>query len=281
MIQLSILQVIFLALIQGSTELFPVSSLGHTVVFPALIGWGDLVRNENFLPLIVALHLGTSIALVIYFWKDWMELIKTIFLSVQKGEIQSNSNEWIGWLIIIGCIPAGLLGIFLESPLKQLFATPPIAAGFLIINGCILFFGEYVKKNSNKEYRQLSSLTWKDAILIGLAQSCALIPGISRSGITMVAGLKLNLNHEDAARYSFLLGTPIIAAAALLEVPKLFGLNTQSLVMILFGMIISGIGAYLSVKFLLKYFENNNLKPFAYYCWIIGIASLSILWFMH
>lgn len=284
---INIWQTLFLALLQGVTELFPISSLGHTVILPALLGWGDLVRDQHFLPLIVALHLGTSIALVIYFWRDWLNVIMTLVSSIQKGEVQKGTESWVSWLIIIGCVPAGILGVFLETPLKRLFASPIIAASFLVVNGGILFLGEAMRRRAVAKsssdlqkpamYRPLSSLTWKEAIVVGLAQSLALIPGISRSGATMVAGLGIRLNHEDAARYSFLLGTPLIGAAALLEVPQLFSQSASVLLLIIVGMIVSGIAAFLSTKFLLKYFETGHLNPFAYYCLGAGIVSLILL----
>ncbi len=283
---LNIWQIIALGLLQGFTELFPISSLGHTVILPALFGWGDLVRSENFLPLIVALHLGTSIALVAYFWRDWIQVIKVLFNSIKEGEVKRGTDEWVSWLIIIGCIPAGLIGVFLESPLKQLFASPLIAATFLVVNGSLLYLGDVLRKRaegdmqnlSPKErearFRPLSSLSWKDAVLVGLGQSLALIPGISRSGASMVAGLGVRLNYEDAARFSFLLGTPLIGGAALLEVPQLYGQTISTLLLVFVGMILAGIAAYVSTKFLMKYFETGRLLPFAFYCWGAGLVAL-------
>jgi len=339
---LTIWQILVLALLQGVTELFPISSLGHTVILPGLLGWGDLVRNQQFLPLVVALHLGTSIALVVYFWRDWYQVGRTLVVSVKQGEIRTGTQEWVGWLIIIGCIPAGLLGVSLETPLKQLFATPLVAASFLVVNGCILFVGEVQRRRAERravsfpsegqrgqmgqiapqkweggglsvdqqetrplpshlwkpafgnagvltvaspdhspkprgiQMRPLASLTWKEALLIGLAQALALIPGISRLGVTMVAGLGVRLSHEDAARYSFLLGTPLIGAAAILEVPQLFGLPTTTLLLVLIGMSVSGVAAFLSTKSLLKYFETGRLYPFVYYCWGAGLLTLML-----
>ncbi|HEY0753392.1 MAG TPA: undecaprenyl-diphosphate phosphatase [Ktedonobacteraceae bacterium] len=330
---LNIWQILLLALLQGVTELFPISSLGHTVILPGLLGWGDLVRNTQFLPLIVALHLGTSIALVIYFWRDWYQVGRTLVVSIKQGEIRTGTQEWVGWLIIIGCIPAGLLGVALETPLKQLFASPIIAASFLIVNGGILFVGEMQRRRAEKRaatveatresislpidqqetqplppqlstgagkapvlmatsstaqprlktstVRPLTDLSWKEAVIVGFAQSLALIPGISRSGVTMVAGLGVRLSHEDAARYSFLLGTPLIGAAALLEVPQLFGLPATTLLLVLIGMIIAGVAAFLSTHFLLKYFENGRLYPFAYYCWGVGLCALIFFLTIH
>ncbi len=341
---LNIWQILVLALLQGVTELFPISSLGHTVILPGLLGWGDLVRNQQFLPLIVALHLGTSIALVVYFWRDWYQVGRTLAVSIKQGEIRTGTQEWVGWLIIIGCIPAGLLGVSLETPLKELFATPLVAAAFLVVNGSMLFLEEALRRRTRtpvvnapterqgkqgeqavshawvggvglpadkredlglpphrwspkpanvgsvglpivttlerspnlpkRPTRSLASLSWKEALLVGLAQSFALIPGISRSGATIVAGLGVGLSHEDAARYSFLLGTPLIGAAAILEVPQLFGLPATTLLLVLIGMVVSGVAAFLSTKFLLKYFETGRLYPFAYYCWGAGLLSL-------
>src|SRR5947209_18603141 len=283
---LNIWQIIFLALLQGITELFPISSLGHTVILPGLFGWGDLVRNKSFLPLIVALHLVTSIALVIYFWRDWLQVCRSLVKSVKEGEVKTGTEEWVSFLIIIGCIPAGLLGVFLEKPLKILFATPLVASTFLVVNGSLLFLGEAMRRRAvakevdlhPKEreglFRPLSSLTWKEALIVGFAQALALIPGISRSGASMVAGLGVRLNHEDAARFSFLLGTPIIGAAALLEVPQLSGQSSHVLLLIGIGMVLSGVAAFFSTKFLLKYFETRTLYPFAIYCWILGLVAL-------
>ena len=341
---LNIWQIIFLALLQGVTELFPISSLGHSVVVPGLLPQlfpPDFATNTScggqscFLPVVVALHLGTSIALVIYFWRDWLQVILAIFQTIKNAEIRKGSEEWVGWLIIIGCIPGGLLGVALQGPLTKLFSSAIIAAAFLVVNGAMLFLGETLRRHAErrtvsssierqggqmasrqwadlptakqealghslrpwepspgiagvltvpssersphpqtKTARSLASLSWKEALLVGLVQSFALIPGISRSGATIVAGLGVGLSHEDAARYSFLLGTPLIGAAAALEVPQLFGLPATTLLLVLIGMVVSGIAAFLSTKFLLKYFETGRLYPFAYYCWGAGLLSL-------
>lgn len=327
---LNIWQMLVLALLQGVTELFPISSLGHTVILPGLLGWGDLVRNQQFLPFIVALHLGTSLALVLYFWREWYQVGRTIVVSIKQGEIRTGTQAWVSWLIIIGCIPAGLLGVSLETPLKQLFATPLVAAGFLVVNGSMLLLGEALRRRATspmgtfalaptirhgnqavahvgelqavnaravggqtvatleralhrpaRQTRSLASLSWKEALLVGLAQAAALLPGISRSGASMVAGLGVGLSHEDAARYSFLLGTPLIGAAAVLEVPQLFGLPVATLGLVLLGMGVAGVAAFLSTKFLLSYFETGRLHPFAYYCWGAGLLSLMLFLLMR
>src|SRR5215469_13135154 len=295
---LNIWQIIFLAVLQGVTELFPISSLGHSVIIPGLLGWGNMINDTScggqscFLPIIVALHLGTSMALVIYFWRDWLQIFLTILKNIKAGEVHTGTEEWVSWLIIIGIIPAAILGVLLETPLKRVFASPAIAAALLIVNGSILFAGERMRRRAEENmafttakereanFRSLSSLTWKEALIVGLAQSLALIAGISRSGVTMVAGLGVRLNHEDAARYSFLLGTPLIGAAALLEVPQLFGQSLSVLTLVVTGMVVSGVAAFLSTKFLLKYFETGRLYPFAFYCCGAGLLSLIIFLFV-
>jgi undecaprenyl-diphosphatase len=299
---MNIWQVIFLALLQGVTELFPISSLGHTVIIPGLLPHlfpPDFATNTAcggkscFLPVVVSLHLGTSVALVIYFWRDWLQVIMTIVNSVKKGEIRRGTEEWVGWLIIIGCIPGGLLGVVLQEYADKIFSSAIIASTFLVVNGSILFMGEAMRKRAeaklaisdSKErearFRPLSSLSWKEALIVGACQALALIPGISRSGVTMVGGLSVRLSHEDAARYSFLLGTPLIAAAGLLEVPQLFGQSAQNWLYIIVGVILSGIAAFLSTRFLTKYFEKGRLTPFAIYCWAFGLIALGILFATH
>jgi undecaprenyl-diphosphatase len=293
---LNIWQAIFLSILQGVTELFPISSLGHTVIIPGLFGWANMTTDTAcggkscFVPFVTALHLGTSAALIIYFWRDWLQVGRTMVNSIKEGEVKTGTEEWVSWLIIIGTIPAGLLGVFLQDAIKSLFASPLLAATFLVVNGSLLFLGEGMRRRSEGQlhaltakereahFRPLSSLTWKEAIVVGLGQSFALIPGISRSGMTLVAGLGVRLTHEDAARYSFLLGTPIILAAGALEVPQLLTQSASTWVLIIIGMILSGVAAYVSTKFLMKYFETGRLDPFAYYCWALGLISL-ILFF--
>ncbi|GER87377.1 undecaprenyl-diphosphatase [Dictyobacter vulcani] len=282
------IQTVVLALLQGVTELFPISSLGHTVLIPGLVGWGDLNASKNFLPVIVALHLGTSIALIIYFWRDWLQVVKTLGNTVVTRKITRGTEEWVSWLIIAGTIPTGILGILLKHRLEALFSSPLIVAAFLFLNGSVLFVGEALRRRSENNlknlspiereshFRSLKTLSIKEALLVGLAQSLALIPGFSRSGTTIVAGLGVRLTHEDAARFSFLLGTPIILAAAALEVPLLFHQNEFPFWLILFGMALSGVAAYLSTIFLTKYFEKGRLDPFAYYCWIAGIICIIV-----
>ncbi|GAC1377802.1 MAG: undecaprenyl-diphosphate phosphatase [Ktedonobacteraceae bacterium] len=293
---MKLIQTIFLALLQGVTELFPISSLGHTVIFPGLFGWGNLVEGTAcggkscFLPLIVALHLGTSIALLIYFWRDWLQVAVTMVNTVKQGKVRRGTEEWISWLIIIGCIPAGLLGVLLKNKLEGLFGSPIVVAAVLILNGSFLFLGEALRRRAETNlrvlplheraayFRPLKSLTWKEALIVGSAQALALIPGFSRSGMTIISGLGVRLTHEDAARYSFLLGTPIILAAAALEVPALLHQKQFPFWEILAGMVISGIAAFVSTKFLMKYFEKGRLDPFAYYCWGFGLLAIILFY---
>lgn len=286
---LQLLQMLVLALIQGVTELFPISSLGHTVIIPALLGWGDLGKDPAFVPLVTALHLGTSIALLIYFWRDWFQVGKTVVSTIkQGGKVDRGTDEWVSWLIIIGCIPAGLIGVLLQKKIEGLFTSALIAATFLVVNGSVLFLGEALRRRSEARlhsmspqereanFRPLKSLTWKEGLIVGLFQSLALIPGFSRSGATMVGGLSVRMTHGDAARYSFLVGTPLILGAALIEVPKLLHSSIFPLWMIFVGAVVSGIAAYLSTKFLMKYFETGRLDPFAYYCWGVGLISIVV-----
>ncbi len=299
-LHLNIWQTIALSLLQGLTELFPISSLGHTVILPGLLpglfGPANLQTDTScggqscFLPIITSLHIGTSVALVIYFWRDWWQVVLTLVKSIKEGEVHTGTDEWVSFLIIIGVIPAGLIGLILQDPLKHLFSSPVIAAAFLVANGSVLFAGEQMRKRAVEKaqyadtvekkaaFRPLSSLTWKEATIVGLAQSLALIPGFSRSGVTMVGALGVRLNYEDAARFSFLLGTPLIFLAGALEIPQLFGQPSSTLELVFVGMVISGVTAYLSTKFLMKYFEKGTLIPFAYYCWGAGLVAL-ILFF--
>jgi undecaprenyl-diphosphatase len=282
------LQSLVLALLQGVTELFPISSLGHTVLLTAVLGWGDLETSPSFLPFLVLFHLGTATALFIYFWRDWFAIIRGFVVTAVAGRLDAEPNGRLAWLLVVGTIPAGLIGLFLETPLKRLFANPLIAAAFLIVNGVVLLVGERARRRalaseateSDKVGIRFMSLGWREAVFVGLAQVLALIPGISRSGVTMVAALRVGMTHEDAAAYTFLLATPIIGAAAILEVPQLAGNAPSTLLIAVVGGIVSGIAAYLSTKFLMRYFEKGRLDPFGYYCIIAGVLSLAYL-FVH
>jgi undecaprenyl-diphosphatase len=217
---MSVVQALWLAVLQGFSELFPISSIGHTVLIPKLLGWS--IDQDTFLPFLVTLHLGTAAALLLFFWGDWVALVSAFVRSVVRGKRSRDADEHLAWMLVFGTIPTGILGLFLETPLRRLFGAPLIAAVFLIVNGFVRFAGERLRlRSAHAAHETLESLTWPKAVIVGAAQSAALIPGISRSGTTIVAGLLTGLKHEAAARFSFLLATPIIAAAGLLEVPKL------------------------------------------------------------
>ena len=286
-------QIIVLGLLQGVTELFPISSLGHTVILPSLLGMGNIEMDDSFLALITALHLGTCVALLIYFRREWLDMAHTMVGVLKEGELRRDSEGWISLLIIVGCIPAGILGIFFENNLKMLFASPMPAALFLLLNGGVLFGGERLRRRAEKtmllmspqereaHFRPLKALSWKEALVIGLVQAVALLPGFSRSGVTLVAGLGLNMTHEDAARYSFLLSTPLILGASLIELPSLFHEDPSTLMLIFLGMVVAGIAAYFSTGWLMRYFRTGRLDPFAYYCWGAGIMALALFLALH
>lgn len=276
------LQAILFAILQGLTELFPVSSLGHAVVLPALLRWPLDQHSPEFLPFLVALHVGTAAALLIYFWRDWIDILLAL-LGRRPADVQSAERR-LFWLLVVATIPAVIVGFLFEKWFRSLFGTPWVAALFLIVNGGVLFVGERLRRRAGD--RPLDRLTWSAAFGIGLCQCAALIPGISRSGATMVGGLLAGLRHAEAARFSFLMATPIITGAAVLEVPKLMhhageaagggGLSTLAVI----AGLVAGVTAYTSVAVLMHYFKKHDfeaLDPFAYYCVLAGAVSLLLL----
>ena len=278
---LSIFQAIVIGLIQGFTELFPVSSLGHSVIVPRLLGWNIHQNDSYFLAFLVATHLATALVLFVFFWQDWLQIIKGLARSFRARRIEPDDvHAKLGWLLVVGTVPAGIVGLLLEQPLRRVFASAQLAAAFLIVNGVILFGAEKLRRrrtnlpeSSAQGDKNIAKLSWSQAIGVGVAQSAALFPGISRSGSSMGGGLLAGLNNEEAARFSFLLATPIIGAAALLKVPELFGSSVAPLrLAILVGAVCSAGTAYLSVRFLLKYFQTKTLTPFAVYCLIAGVS---------
>lgn len=276
MIHLSFLHALVLALLQGITELFPVSSLAHGVIIPKLLGWHINRQSEGFLPFLVVLHLGTALALVIYFFRDWVKLFGGFFSGLKNRNLNHNENSKTFYLLVLATVPAGIIGFLFVHKLKHLFGFTGVAAFFLIINGMILYFGE--KKRRKQGISQISDMTVSAALIIGVFQSFALIPGISRSAITMVAALYLGFKHETAARFSFLLATPIILAAGLLEVPKMLKLHILHFddISVISGLV-AGVAAYFSVYFLMKYFNRYEIKalyPFAFYCAAFGLFVL-------
>ncbi|MFI5779273.1 undecaprenyl-diphosphate phosphatase [Nocardia sp. NPDC051570] len=312
---LTYIQAIVIGALQGVTELFPISSLGHSVLVPAWIGgsWeklvtdGDSANGTPYLAFVVALHVATALALLGYYWRDWVEIITGFVTTLRTRRIETSSQR-LAWLIVLATIPVGVLGLLLEHPLRTMFATPIYASVFLALNGIVLIVGEGLKRRNapsladygrrfaeSEERAQarargaaieedtrleseerLASLSVKDALGIGLAQSGALLAGFSRSGLTMVGGLLRGLDHEDTAKFAFLLATPVILAAGVLKMPELFGpqgaqIHGQALV----GAIVAGVSAWLAVRFLERFFKSRTLLPFAVYSLIVGLASIA------
>ena len=285
-------QAIVLGVLQGVTELFPVSSLGHTVLYPTLFRWHNIVswqsRPESpWLAFIVMLHVGSAVGLLIYFWRTWIDIIVAFFRTLAKRRVET-PTERLAWLIIIATIPVGILGLLLEHPLRTLFAKPLAAAVFLIINGFILLGAERYRRRAevrelarreglNPEgSRELDTLEYREAAVIGVAQSSALLAGISRDGVVMSAGLVRGLNNEDAARFGFLLATPPILAAGILKFGDLTGplgdngVRSAAIV----AAIAAAITAVFTVHFLMRYFKRGNLVPFGIYCLLFGTAMI-------
>jgi undecaprenyl-diphosphatase len=266
-----------LAVLQGTSELFPVSSLGHTVLVPALLGWRFDRSAPTFLAFVVALHLGTAIALIAFYRSDWARIVRALVASVVRGRLSSEPDERVGWLLVVGTIPVALLGVFLEHPVRALFGSTALVAGLLIANAAVMFAGEALRRREAGAPRALATLPWADGTKVGFAQAAALLPGISRSGSAIVAGLLLRLPHDDAARYSFLLATPVIVAASLLEIPKLLAPEAREVLgQSAVGGIVAAVTAYASVAFLTRWFHAHDLRPFGWYCLIFGSLCLAL-----
>jgi undecaprenyl-diphosphatase len=290
---ISYFQAIVIGLLQGVTELFPISSLGHSVLVPAWFGWHTITKDQStespYLAFLVVLHVATALALLVYFRRDWARIIRAFFRTLKTRRLQT-PDERMAWLLIVASIPAGLIGVVFEHKLRTVFAKPLAAAIFLTLNGVILLFGDWMRRRAavrklvathetarskSEEGRRLDTLDFKEALAVGVAQIGALFAGISRSGITMVAGLARGFDHEDAARFSFLLATPIILAAGLYKIPDLTGhlgngIRGQALV----GGAFAGVAAFVSVHFLVRFFQTRNLLPFAIYCLVAGGLSI-------
>jgi undecaprenyl-diphosphatase len=288
----SYLQAIVLGLLQGVTELFPISSLGHTVLFPSLFGWTGLVhaqsQSESFwLAFVVMLHVGSALGLLAYFWRDWVRIIRAFFASLRIRRIET-TDERMAWLIIAASIPTGVLGLAFEHPLRTLTAKPELAAIFLTVNGVLLLGAERLRRRAEVRApaaregatlsggRALATLDFREATIIGVAQSAALVAGISRDGVCMGAGLARGLDHEDAARFAFLLATPIILAAGIFKLGDLTGplgngIRGQAAV----ACLTAAIAAVITVKFLVGYFKTRTLTPFGIYCLLFGVAMIA------
>jgi undecaprenyl-diphosphatase len=327
-------EAIVVGLIQGVTELFPVSSLGHNVLIPALVGgrWAvDLnvsAPESPYLAFIVGMHVATALAMIIYFWRDWLRIIKAFFASVahvispapdtQRWAPQ-DTDQKLAWMIILATIPVGIAGLALEHDFRVYFSKPKLTAVFLAVNGLILLAGEAVRRRrvsldqqqsvEDREVatvavpgaqgagrhasgqralkqqeaglavqadRRLTQVGWLTAFGLGAAQILALLPGISRDGVVMVSGMFRGLSRQDAARFSFLLSAPVILAAGALKVSDLTGpLGEGVRGQVLVGSVLSGVGAYLALRFFMRYVSNpaRTLTPFAIYCLVVGIGS--------
>jgi undecaprenyl-diphosphatase len=286
---ISYLQALILGLTQGIAEPFPVSSLGHGVIIPSLFGWNIHQNDDYFLAFLVATHCATAIVLFFYFLSDWVRIFKGLGRSIRdRGIDEGDDDARLGWLLVIGTVPAGILGLALQHPLRTLFASPETAALFLTLNGVLLLAFERLRRRrpergdgeGDSDPRIAHRITFKQAAAIGTAQAAALIPGISRSGVTMGGGLLAGLSNEDAAKFGFLLATPIIAAAGFLKLPELLGsagdgVRGQALV----GALAAALTTFFAVRFLLRFFKTNRLTPFGIYCLVAGIVCSLIFAF--
>lgn len=286
---MSLAQALFMGLLQGATELFPVSSLGHAVLIPSLFHWSFRQSDPSFVPFLVLLHLGTAGALLIIYRTQWVDIIKSFFRAAIRGRIETPS-ERLAMLLMVGTIPAAILGVFFETRIKSLFASPYVAAAFLVVNGVLMLAFEMLRRRTERRaaldsksrieqeesFAEAERISFRAAALVGACQALAFLPGISRSGVTIGGGLLAGLRHQESARFSFLLATPVILAAGVLEVPQLFASGVPVGEYIA-AAVLSGIAAYLSARFLLRYFRSGRLDPYGWYCIAAGLVSLGLL----
>ncbi len=286
---------IVLGALQGVSELFPISSLGHTVLFPKLFGWNQLVAYQSssgenaWLAFIVMLHVGSALGLLIYFWRDWVAIVAAFFSTLAKRRIETRT-ERMAWLIIVASIPTGIFGLVLEHPVRVATGKPEIAAIFLVVNGIILFVVQRLAVRAadrapaataggvllEARARPLESLQYREAAMLGVVQSAGLVAGISRDGMVMAGGLARRLDNAGAARMSFLMATPIILAAGLFKLPDLLGHNGDGVRgYAALACVVSAVVAVFTVHFLTRYFKRGNLIPFAAYCVVFGGAMVA------
>lgn len=278
-----------MGLLQGATELFPVSSLGHAVIVPTLLHWSYRQSDRAFVPFLTLLHLGTATALLVLFWRDWVAVVAGFVRASIRGRVETEA-ERLAMLLVVGTIPGGVIGFLGEETFKGFFASPVFAAVFLVVNGLLLLGAEQLRRRREGEaahrapdraaqeatFAEATAISFRAAVVVGAAQALALLPGISRSGVTMGAGLLAGLRHQEAARFSFLLATPIIAAAGLLEVPQLFApgvpLGTYAA-----AAVVAGLAAYASARFLIRWFREGRLDPYGWYCIAAGLVALALI----
>ena len=275
-----------MGLLQGASELFPVSSLGHAVIVPSILRWNFKQSDPSFVPFLVLLHLGTATALLVLYRDQWVAIIRGFFTAAMRGQIKTDS-ERLSMLLLVGTIPAAVLGVFLESRIKSFFASPFVAAGFLIVNGLLMLGFEVIRRRTERgstraeqeaHFGDAERISFLAAAIVGACQALAFLPGISRSGVTIGGGLIAGLRHQEAARFSFLLATPVILGAGLIEVPELFHGDVPILEYV-GAAVLSGIAAYISARFLLRYFRSGRLDPYGWYCIAAGAVSLALLSF--
>ena len=281
---LSNLQAVFLGILQGVSELFPVSSLGHSILLPALLGW-TIDENANyFLTFLIATHFATAAVLFFIYRRDWRRIISGILRSIRLRSMASDPDAKLGWLLVVGTLPAGIVGIMFQKEVQKIFAAPVYVASFLALNGVLLYAAELMRTRSggaggrDADDRIAMEISWRQSAGVGLMQVLALLPGFSRTGATIAGGLMVGLAHEDALRFSFLLATPIIAAAAALKLPMLLASrNAPAIEAAIVGAGCAALASYLSVKFLTSYFRTRTLTPFAVYCLLAGSVSILLL----
>ncbi len=273
-----------MGLLQGASELFPVSSLGHAVIVPSLLHWSFKQSDPSFVPFLVLLHLGTATALLILYRAQWAAIIRGFFSAAVRGEMR-NDAERLAMLLLVGTIPAAVLGVSLESRIKAFFASPYAAAGFLVVNGVLMLGFERLRRRhesgasreeQESHFASAERISFRAAALVGACQALAFLPGISRSGITIGGGLLAGLRHQEAARFSFLLATPVILGAGIVEVPELFSPRVP-LGEYVAAAALSGVAAYASARFLIRYFRSGRLDPYGWYCVGAGLVSLALL----
>jgi undecaprenyl-diphosphatase len=275
-----------MGLLQGATELFPVSSLGHAVLVPSLLHWSFKPSDPSFVPFLTLLHLGTATALLIFYREEWIAIIRGFFTAAFSGRMR-NDDERLAMLLLTGTIPAAILGVFFENRIKTLFGSPYVAAAFLIVNGVLMLGFEQLRRRAERrgtraeqeeEFADAERISFRAAAIVGACQALAFVPGLSRSGVTIGGGLVAGLRHQEAARFSFLLATPTILGAGIVEVPQLFAKGVP-VGQYALAAVLAGIAAFASVRFLVRYFRSGRLDPYGWYCIAAGLVSLALLRF--
>jgi undecaprenyl-diphosphatase len=304
---------VLLGALQGVAELFPVSSLAQTILIPALLGWNLNQKDSNFLAFVVALHLATAVALLLFFWKDWKKVLLAFAGCLKRGKLVYDRESKFAWMLVAGTFIVGLVGLALEKKLRSFFedaSMTPVVAAILVVNGFVMLLADFMKLRLAKEIpveqqhapdmamhaalvgrpvalkspsagqapaalrKAAEDLSFTEATVVGAAQTLALLPGISRSGVTIIGGLMAGLSYEEASRFAFMLATPVIGLAAVLKLPALIKAHDPELLHnAIYGSVVAFLAAFLSVKFLMKYFHNNRLSPFGYFCIVFGLAA--------